>query len=79
MFQEECWTQILGEHIGNVLCSGNSEYFDFTSFNLLLDVVIADLNVLNPFLSYRILSVEDCSMAVTIDRDVWHGFSELAE
>ena len=38
MFQEECQAQILGEHIGNVLHSGNSEYFDFTFFDLFLNV-----------------------------------------
>ena len=79
MFQEEHWAQILGEHIGNILCSGNSEYFNFTFFNLFSDVMTADLNMLNPFLHYRILSVEDCSMAVTIDRDIWHGFSKFAK
>jgi len=79
MFQEKCWAQILGEHIGNVLCRGNGEYFNFTFFDLLSDVMIADLNMLNPFLGYRILSIEDCSMAVTIDRDRRHGFSEFAE
>jgi len=77
MFQEECRAQILGEHISNILCSGNSEYFNFTFFDLLSDVMIADLNMLDPFLCYRILSVEDHSMAVTINRDVWHGFSEF--
>jgi len=79
MFQEERRAQVLGEHISNVLCSGDSEYFDFTFFNLLSDVMIADLNMLNPFLCYRILSIEDCSMAVTIDRDIWHGFCEFSE
>jgi hypothetical protein len=79
MFQEKRWSQILGEHIGNVLRSGNGEYFDFTFFDLFSDVMIADLNMLNPFLSYGILSVEDRSMAVTINRDVRHGFSEFAE
>jgi len=79
MFQEEHQAQILGEHISNVLCSVNSEYFDFTFFDLLSDVMIADLNMLNPFLGYRILSIEDCSMTVTIDRDVRHGFSEFTE
>jgi len=79
MFQEECQAQILCEHIGNILCSGNGKYFDFTFFDLLSDVVIVDLNMLNPFLCYGILSIEDCSMAVTIDRDIWHGFSEFAE
>jgi len=71
--------QILGEHIGNVLCRGNGKYFNFTFFDLLSDVMIADFNMLNPFLCYRILSVEDRSMAVTIDRDIWHGFSEFAK
>jgi len=79
MFQEEHQAQILGEHIGNILHSGNDEYFNFTFFNLLSDVMIADLNMLNPFLHYRILSIEDCSMTVTIDRDIWHGFSEFTK
>jgi len=79
MFQEKRRAQILGEHIGNILCSGNGKYFNFTFFNLFSDVMIVDLNVLNPFLCYGILSVEDRSMAVTIDRDIWHGFSEFAE
>jgi len=79
MFQEKCWAQILGEHIGNILHCGNSEYLNFTFFDLFSDVMIADLNMLNPFLCYGILSVEDRSMAVTIDRDIWHGFSKFAE
>jgi len=79
MFQEEHWAQILGEHISNILHSGNGKYFNFTFLNLLSDVMIADLNMLNPFLRYGILSIEDHSMAVTIDRDIWHGFSEFAE
>ena len=79
MFQEECQAQILGEHISNVLHSGNSKYFNFTFLNLLSDVMIADLNMLNPFLHYGILSIEDCSMAVTIDRDIWHVFSKFAK
>jgi len=79
MFQEERRAHILGEHIGNVLCSGNGKYFNFTFLDLLLDVMIADLNMLNPFLCYGILSIEDRSMAVTIDRDIWHGFSKFAE
>ena len=79
MFQEKHWAQILGEHIGNILCRRNSEYFNFTFFNLLSDVMIADLNMLNPFLSYGILTIEDCPMAVTIDRDIWHGFSKFTE
>ena len=79
MFQEKRRAQILGEHIGNILCSGNGEYFYFTFLNLFSDVMIANLNMLNPFLCYRILSIEDCSMAVTIDRDVWHGFSKFAK
>jgi len=80
MFQEEHQAQILGEHISNILHSGNSEYFNFTFFNLFSDVMIADLNMLiNPFLGYGILSIEDGSMAVTIDRDISHGLSEFAE
>jgi len=79
MFQEECWAQILGEHISNILHSGNGEYLNFTFFNLLSDVVRVDLNMLNPFLYYRILGIEDCSMAITIDRDVRHGLSEFAK
>jgi len=79
IFQEERQAQILGEHISNVLHSGNGEYFNFTFFNLFLDVVIVYLYMLNPFLHYRILSIEDCSMTVTIDRDVWHGFSKFTE
>jgi len=79
MFQEKRRTQILGEHIHNVLHRGNGEYLNFTFFDLLSDVMIADLNMLNPFLCYGILSVEDRSMAVTINRDIWHGFSEFAE
>jgi len=79
VFQEKHRAQILSEHIGNVLRRGNSEYFNFTFFDLLSDVMIADLNMLNPFLCYGILSIEDRSMAVTIDRDIWHGFSEFAE
>ena len=79
MFQEEYQAQILGEHIGNILHSGNGEYFDFTFFDLLSDVMIVDLNMLNPFLYYRILSIEDRSMAVTIDRDTRHGFSKFTE
>jgi len=79
MFQEKRRAQILGEHIGNVLHCRNSEYLNFTFFDLLSDVMIADLNVLNPLLCYGILSVEDRSMAVTIDRDIWHGFSEFAK
>jgi len=76
MIQEECWAQILHEHIGNVIHSGNGEYFNFNFFDLFSDVMIADLN---PFLHYGILSIEDCSMAVTIDRDIRHGFSEFAK
>jgi len=79
VFQEKCRAQILGEHIGNVLCHGNGEYLNFTFFDLLSDVMIADLNMLNPFLSYGILSIEDHPMAVTIDRDIWHGFSKFAK
>jgi len=79
VFQEKCWAQILGEHISNVLCSGNGEYFNFTFFDLFSDVMIADLNMLNPFLCYGILSIEDRSMTVTIDRDIWHGFAEFTE
>ena len=79
MFQEKHRAQILGEHISNILCCGNGEYFNFTFFNLLSDVMIADLNMLNPFLCYGILSIEDRSMAVTIDRDIRHGFSKFAE
>jgi len=79
VFQEKRWAQILGEHIGDVLHHGNGEYFNFTFFDLFSDVMIADLNMLDPFLHYGILSIEDRSMAVTIDRDIWHGFSEFAE
>lgn len=79
MFQEERRPQILGEHIGNVLRSGNGKDLDMAFLDLFSDVMIADLNMLNPFLSYGILSVEDRSMAVTIDRDIRHGFSEFAK
>ena len=68
MFQEECWAQILGEHIGHVLCSGNGKDFDMVFLDLFSDVMISHLNMLNPFLHYRILSIEDRSMAVTVDR-----------
>jgi len=79
MFQEERRSQILGEHIGNVLRSGNGKDLDMAFLDLFSDVMIADLNMLNPFLSYGILSIEDRSMAVTIDRDKRHGFSEFTE
>jgi len=74
MFQEECQAQIFGEHISNILHSGNSQYFHFTFFDL-----FSDLNMLNPFLVYGILSIEDRSMTVTIDRDIQHGFSKFAK
>jgi len=79
MFQEEHWAQVLGEHIGHVLCSGNGKDLDMAFLDLFSDVMIVDLNVLNPFLCYGILSVEDRSMAVTIDGDIRHGFSKFTE
>jgi len=79
MFQEERRAQVLGEHIGYVLCSGNGKDLNMAFLDLFSDVMIADLYMLNPFLRYRILSIEDRSMAVTIDRDIRHGFSEFTE
>ena len=79
MFQEERRAQIFGEHIGHVLRSGNGKDLNLAFLDLFSDVMIAYLNMLNPFLCYGILSIEDRSMAVTIDRDERHGFSEFTE
>jgi len=79
MFQEERRAQVLGEHIGYILCSGNGKDLNMAFFDLFSDVMIADLYMLNPFLVYGILSIEDRSMAVTIDRDIRHGFSKFTE
>jgi len=48
MFQEECRAQVLGEHIGYVLRSGNGKDFNMAFLDLFSDVMIADLNMLNP-------------------------------
>ena len=79
MFQEERWAQVLGEHIGYVLRSGNGKDLNMAFLNLFSDVMIADLNMLNPFLCYGILSIEDRSMVVTIDRDIRPGFTEFTK
>ena len=79
MFQEERRSQILGEHIGHVLRSGNGKDLDLAFLDLFSDVMVAYLDMLNPFLCNGILSVKDRSMAVTIDRDIRNGFSEFSE
>ena len=79
MFQEERWSQILCEHIGVVFRCGNGVNFNLAFLDLFSDIMVAYLNMLNPFLGYGILSVEDSSVTVTIDRDIRDRFPEFSE
>ena len=79
MFQEECRSQILCEHIGVVFRCGNGVNFNLAFLDLFSDIMVAYLNMLNPFLGYGILSIEDSSMTVTIDRDIQDRFPKFSE
>jgi hypothetical protein len=58
-------SQALGEHVCRVFRSFDKVYVNLLSLSLLLDVVKADINVLESLIQDRVLCNEDGTLVIT--------------
>ena len=77
MFEEIVWSKVLGKHIRHVLIGRHVVELDVAEFNLLSDVMVAYFNMLDPLLGDGILRVENSTMTISIERNIWDRLSKF--